>query len=98
MGPLSALHLEQMSDEILLMQSLHHHNGHALALVVVPGRQSALNQPMARSRSAFDFACSGFIGSSMMMMLPPRPVSVPSTEVPKRHPPWLVMNSVSVSL
>ena len=38
------------------------------------------------------------MGSSMMTKLPPRPVSVPPTEVANRLPPRVVANSNSVFL
>ena len=50
------------------------------------------------SRRASEWASAGFIGSSMMRMSPPRPVSVPPVEVARRKPRFVVMNSVSAVL
>jgi hypothetical protein len=45
------------------------------------------NHSLAARRWVRDKASSGFSGSSMMIMLAPRPVSIPPTEVASRQPP-----------
>jgi hypothetical protein len=50
------------------------------------------------SRARSECASCGFRGSSMINRLPPRPVSVPPTEVASRDPRAVVITSVSVSL
>jgi hypothetical protein len=51
---------------------------------------------LAADRFASDKASSGLSGSSMTMMSPPRPVSVPPTEVARRNP--RAVSSISVSV
>ena len=52
---------------------------------------------MTRARTDSDMASPSFKGSSMMIRLPPSPVSVPSSEVAIRLPRLAVMISRSVS-
>src|SRR5262249_46322827 len=47
-------------------------------------------------QTASDMACFGFIGSSRMKILPPRPVSVPPTDVASPPPRRVVTVSNSV--
>ena len=51
------------------------------------------NHSLTPSRIASELASSGFSGSSMMMMSPPRPVSVPPIDVARRPPPSVVSKS-----
>src|SRR5258707_6538764 len=53
---------------------------------------------MLPSRADSEQASCGFMGSSMTIRLPPRPVSVPPVEVVRRLHPSVVANSNSVSL
>src|SRR5215813_12884421 len=85
------LGFEQMADEVVDVQALHHDHDRAGALVVEPGQQRVA-EPVDR-----ETASSGFWGSSITMRSPPRPVRLPPTEVAKRDPRSVVRISSSVS-
>src|SRR5688500_12093983 len=51
------------------------------------------NQVLTKVRAASEAASAGLRGSSMMMMSPPRPVSVPVIDVARRPPPRVVAKS-----
>ena len=55
-------------------------------------------QALQLLRTASDTASSGLIGSSMIRKSPPRPVSVPPTDVAMRKPRLVVANSVTAFL
>src|ERR1700736_1224173 len=70
--------------------------------MITPVRLSSRRETSVRSyhsltaaRLASEKASSGFNGSSIITMLPPRPVRVPPTEVEYRYPRAVVMKSSS---
>ena len=69
------------------------------AAVLSSGRESRVERyhSITRERTDSDIASPDFKGSSMMIKLPPRPVSVPSIEVAIRLPRLVVMISRSLS-
>src|SRR6185437_5220143 len=73
-----------------------------MTMTIAPVRLSSrrdnkvfLNHSFDALRLASEKASSGFRGSSMMTRSPPRPVSVPPTEVASRDP--LAVSAISVS-
>jgi hypothetical protein len=73
-----------------------------ITMMIAPVRLSSrrdnkvfLNHSVAALRLVSEWASSGFRGSSIMIRSPPRPVSVPPTEVANRDP--LAVSSISVS-
>jgi hypothetical protein len=87
--------VQQMTDEIIGVETLHNDDDRAL-------RSSRDNRVLEyhcfkESLALCDCASCGFSGSSMITRLPPRPVKVPPTEVASREPRAVVMTSVSVS-
>ena len=73
-----------------------------MTMTIAPVRLSSrrdssvlVNHWLAAVRLVSDKASSGFKGSSMTMMSPPRPVNVPPTDVASRNP--RAVSSISVS-
>jgi hypothetical protein len=80
------------------MDALHDDDDRARALVVKTGQQRIREPLIGSDRFASDKASSGLSGSSMTMVSPPRPVSVPPTDVARRNPRAVSSISVSVFL
>ena len=71
---------------------------HAVFLLFCRVNRTPSYQLLQLLRTASDTASSGLIGSSMIKKSPPRPVSVPPTDVAMRKPRLVVANSVTAFL
>src|SRR5262249_32576983 len=81
---------QNVADQVVLVESLHHNDDAACAFVVEPREQGVVVPVVDRPSAASESASSGFNGSSMMITSAPRPVRTPPTEVAMRVPPKVV--------
>jgi hypothetical protein len=75
-----------MADEIILMHPLHDDDDGTVPLVIEPAVEGMAERVVGRLPLRIGQRPSGRNGSSIRMMSPPRPISIPPLEVARRYP------------
>jgi hypothetical protein len=82
-----------MTNQIVLVQSLHNQHDAPVSLVVQASVQGVIEPVIDCFPLSVGESVMGFNGSSMMIRSAPLPVSTPPMDVDRRKPWRVVMNS-----